>query len=923
MKSAAAAFSDVADGCAEVITEATVAFLGTGAGDAWRAIAQQRLRELWERLAEAKATAEYWPLAAAQMLRPTGRLHMARRRLQQEAAFGSAEETLDICCLLCELAARPHGAEAGLEADLVRSAAEPAIMRVADGAAALLRDFGRTNFQQAGLQTTGAGWAANDAHRKRLREAAETALRNSSAAAQELLLLKQFQSRSDASKLERGETFASARSEMASFLFLVHGLAADLLKREGSITQRAETLQEISMMPRASRARSLSAELTEDFLTSSLWVESKALQEPLLSPEQQRWRKNWGYRERTYQAVSSAVRLRWRSALKVSLSYFLALILDLHYGLDSVLVCTVSYLSSYGSQYAGGSLRRAISRGVGVAAGATVGSVLQHLSISVAVSKLTQLWLLAPLAIHLLVALCFIWCWTFCCMLVYFRKGPYAYVGFVAAFTAIKFLSCLPGESLHLTTTVASTMYACLLAVMVETCVLPIDARDLMQARVASSLVGVGVVLPALVTADEARTTLVKQTIDNEGLPDLTERLKEVGAYERYLEWREGYMRWRQGLHSGAKGEVSKKIEEATPTSAPKRVVTSFRPRDQPALPSDLHPSAVDLTASINSQIDGIQLTVEPSARDLHSVENVQNVHVRAVAEMPGLAELLAKAKGDDDASREQREREEADLEDGLPLPKRLPSSDDEQRISLTAVQEVLVEIREALAPAEELVVQAAERLDGLRINSSAWCSLADRLAIMRLWLSFLGRIAKRLGHGCFLTELLGGGDAVPAAEGLISAFCATIAASARAVAGKAPRPRECTKLEAQLRNSRQNLLSALWHRPVCRHEGRADVAAEVLALSAAHSVVALLTNAAKSLALSVEIALVQDPDPGPSEMGEMVETNEAAQLPDLTERLKEQGQYEKYIKWREGYMQWRSGGLSGSKGEVVENSTT
>ncbi|CAE7289240.1 unnamed protein product, partial [Symbiodinium necroappetens] len=280
MKSAAAAFSDVADGCAEVITEATVAFLGTGAGDAWRAIAQQRLRELWERLAEAKATAEYWPLAAAQMLHPTG---------------NSVEPGHSFLHLSC-------------------------------------------NFAVPG---------------------------------EELLLLKQFQSRSDASKLERGETFASARSEMASFLFLVHGLAADLLKREGSITQRAETLQEISMMPRASRARSLSAELTEDFLTSSLWVESKALQEPLLSPEQQRWRKNWGYRERTYQAVSSAVRLRWRSALKVSLSYFLALILDLHYGLDSVLVCTVSYLSSYGSQYAGGSLRRAISRGVGVAAGAT------------------------------------------------------------------------------------------------------------------------------------------------------------------------------------------------------------------------------------------------------------------------------------------------------------------------------------------------------------------------------------------------------------------------------------------------------------------------------------------------------------------------------------------------------------------------
>ena len=41
----------------------------------------------------------------------------------------------------------------------------------------------------------------------------------------------------------------------------------------------------------------------------------------------------------------------------------------------------------------------------------------------------------------------------------------------------------------------------------------------------------------------------------------------------------------------------------------------------------------MDLTASINSQNDGIHLTVEPSARDLQNVENVQNVHVRAVAE--------------------------------------------------------------------------------------------------------------------------------------------------------------------------------------------------------------------------------------------------------------------------------------------------
>ncbi|CAE7400686.1 unnamed protein product, partial [Symbiodinium natans] len=180
-KGAGAAFSDIAEGCAEVITEAKSAFLGTGAGEAWRAVAQQRLSKLSERLREARYTASYRnPLV---LLDPAGRFAMARKR--QEAALSAAAETLDICCLLCELAARPQLAYSGdsggsAEADLVRSAAEPAITRVVDGAADLLQNLGRS-FQEG-----------NDAsERKRIRQAAQAALRDSSAAARELLLLKQ------------------------------------------------------------------------------------------------------------------------------------------------------------------------------------------------------------------------------------------------------------------------------------------------------------------------------------------------------------------------------------------------------------------------------------------------------------------------------------------------------------------------------------------------------------------------------------------------------------------------------------------------------------------------------------------------------------------------------------------------------------
>ena len=46
--------------------------------------------------------------------------------------------------------------------------------------------------------------------------------------------------------------------------------------------------------------------------------------------------------------------------------------------------------------------------------------------------------------------------------------------------------------------------------------------------------------------------------------------------------------------------------------------------------------------------------------------------------------------------------------------------------------------------------------------------SLSLLQGIMRLWLSVLGRIAKRLGHGCSLTDLIGA-DNTAAAEDLLN----------------------------------------------------------------------------------------------------------------------------------------------------------
>eukprot|EP00434_Breviolum_minutum_P031905 symbB.v1.2.028214.t2/scaffold2925.1/size97224/4 len=97
--------------------------------------------------------------------------------------------------------------------------------------------------------------------------------------------------------------------------------------------------------------------------------------------------------------------------------------------------------------------------------------------------------------------------------------------------------------------------------------------------------------------------------------------------------------------------------------------------------------------------------------------------------------------------------------------------------------------------------------------------------------------------------------DESTAAEDLLLTVGATLATTARSVAGAVPLPRECTKLEVRLRSSRQGLLAALGRRV----SDRSELAAEVLSLSAGHALMALLADAGRCLALERAISMLPD----------------------------------------------------------------
>eukprot|EP00441_Pelagodinium_beii_P044558 CAMPEP_0197620166 /NCGR_PEP_ID=MMETSP1338-20131121/1029_1 /TAXON_ID=43686 ORGANISM="Pelagodinium beii, Strain RCC1491" /NCGR_SAMPLE_ID=MMETSP1338 /ASSEMBLY_ACC=CAM_ASM_000754 /LENGTH=387 /DNA_ID=CAMNT_0043189265 /DNA_START=39 /DNA_END=1202 /DNA_ORIENTATION=+ len=72
-----------------------------------------------------------------------------------------------------------------------------------------------------------------------------------------------------------------------------------------------------------------------------------------------------------------------------------------------------------------------------------------------------------------------------------------------------------------------------------------------------------------------------------------------------------------------------------------------------------------------------------------------------------------------------------------------------------------------------------------------------------------------------------------------------------------------------------------------------------------------------KSQALSEVSTVLVDDESNPSSPRFSQCKSNLSGLPDLTDRLKEQGMYEDYLKWQQSYKKWRKGGVRGSQGEL------
>lgn len=1167
---AAADFEIVADGCAEVITEATVALLGSGAGEAWRSIARARLALLSERLAAARtaaAFAQWTPRSALRRLTRVGRAEEEVRTVHREAAFRAASEAIDTCRLLCELAISAHTRGQVSAGAVAVRASMNCLVKVSEQVAAILRDLSRTSVEQMGGYEASAIF---DDRRKRLMNATHKAVRNSSFAAQELLLLGLYMNTEDSGISVR--ELVTARSDMAAFLFLVHALAADLLKAEAATVQAVgrtkimgakvwardeETgelgepahppvplglgLLEVPLLLRTPSSHSNTdvveavsldqlhpgpSDANPEIRTKALESIRRAIATPALVIPQ----AIVGFETLIFSARLSAMdawRQRWRVALKVSLSFMVGFVGAVYvFELNVQMLCTVTILSNYGSQYDGGSLRRAMQRSVGTAAGATLGSALEqafvmcfsqakwlaHLPLGrngpeVARPDGTALDSMAYQGLALTVSLSLMSGMVVTGLVLMHKGGPHAYTGFVFALFALKSLLCSDVWCASMSDAIKFNMYACLVVVSIEMGVLPVCAGDLLRARLAGACTGAATVLSALIStgveaddannssalepelskstsalrqfqADEDPTPALKmlqkagsynylhpQRVEIEmepttELPDLTDRLRAMGMYDKYRDWRGSYLKWRTGSGHGAKGELNSETARAAPGAiggstgatasdanpaapADGAAPTGLTRRASPAergeqfkvqqrelatftgskfaadLPVAARDSIMEPIAAValpaapvcEGDIRGVPEIVErekscgelnktllleedaaftqaqatineammESAREQEMDDRVlADAAKRLTSDLPGLADLLqqqhaltkqqAVPHSSDANSAEPAQSVDEDRQssggEGLMVAKATVTPT--TRVSFADVQALLDLINDAVVSADDLAAQAAEGLDSGRTDPHDWCQLAGVLGMMRLRLSLLSRIAHRLRHGLSMADLMGG--ELLAAKRLMRAFGATLAAATCTVAGApAPPPRTCADLEAKLHSSGEALVSALAMRLPPERQGPRlspdckEVAAEILAGTTGHTLCALLGDAAELLALACAVSSTaagtagQQPDSNVSSalFGQGVDgrtpvadTADGAgaalaagadarnavaagsggsmlDLPDLTERLKEAGMYEKYVAWREGYMQWRCGAGKGSKGEIVESSTT
>lgn len=181
-------------------------------------------------------------------------------------------------------------------------------------------------------------------------------------------------------------------------------------------------------------------------------------------------------------------------------------------------------------------------------------------------------------------------------------------------------------------------------------------------------------------------------------------------------------------------------------------------------------------------------------------------------------------------------------------------------QISLSQVLQLLQEIRDALEPVQDLVLQAAERLDGRTVDTQTWVSLADAINMIHLRVKVLYRIACRSRQGVDIAELLHyeGEEAATSGE-VLEAFAKALTSAMLTVLGSGSvTAEEADQLETRLRRCARALVHSLGERSkqtACSGAPLENVASEVLAGTSASMLVALLQDAGWVLSMAVTVS--------------------------------------------------------------------
>lgn len=622
--------------------------------------------------------------------------------------------------------------------------------------------------------------------------------------------------------------------------------------------------------------------------------------------------------KRSYKTLKVWTKVRGRNALKVSLAYTIAMFVSVYFlNFESTVVDTVALLCSYGTQYSGGSLRQSIQLGTGIPAGAVIGATLQQMVVLCA-SIFPMPWM------TIVLTECAVFVWMYYAMILNFRGGPYAYVAFNAAFTSVPFLldpttdfqitvqhnlyGCLLTVGVELLVLsvdaedlLRSRISAALAgAVASLSALLTSSARSLAKEELTPYQAPV--LLADVEISDDHRgrvcprsPTKRDSTVAKE-LPDLTDRLIAIGLYTTYIKWRNDYIAWRKGGAHGARGEKPDRKDSTLrrSQSAPGDLCsvefrcegpqfiewrrnttwTDLEGINDASRPSNalvvLHEDAAfirGIAVGGNCTLDEADVESVVAPEDSLTAEAVANVFEameadivqHAVSELPTISSLFARGSPlvnpiaspalpfeleNAVASNEQTENRPGTL----------------GRVSYTRVLRLLQEVSDALEPVQDLVIQAAERLDGRSVDTQTWITLADYMNMVHLRVLVLCRIARRLGHGVDIAELLKyEGEGGATSDEVLEAFGVTLTSAMLTVLGSGVLSADSAdQLETRLRHCAKSLVYSLGERSqqIARSHGQLEnVAAEVLAGTSTSMLTALLQDASYILSMAVTLS--------------------------------------------------------------------